>query len=120
MGCVDPVHSGDLQVASGSIAACMIAAGLRPREDAFLGALVNAYRRFALKGVVVCPRRIASSFFVLTCWWLPVLFETVDHLWYGLLCTKVEIHNSSFTNSNCSSMHGCRRSAVCQLRREWC
>jgi hypothetical protein len=53
MGCIDPALSNDLSVASGSLAACMIAAGVRPRQDPFLMALVQAYRRSALKDVLV-------------------------------------------------------------------
>ena len=60
MGCSDPAHSGDLQVTSRSLTACMIASGMRPREDAFLGSLVEAYRRFALKDLVVCCPKHAS------------------------------------------------------------
>ena len=53
MGCTDPSNSSGLHVASSSLAACMIAAGVKPRSDPLLMGLVQAYRAFALKGIQV-------------------------------------------------------------------
>lgn len=54
MGCDDPSNTDSLHVSSGSLAACMIAAGILPKEDELLLSLVQSYRSYALKGVQVC------------------------------------------------------------------
>jgi hypothetical protein len=53
MGCTDPSSSTGLHVPSASLAACMIAAGIRPDQDPLLMSLVKSYRAFALKNVQV-------------------------------------------------------------------
>lgn len=53
MGCVDPTNHSDAHLPAGCLAACMVAAGIRPEEDALLKSLVAAYRGYALKNIVV-------------------------------------------------------------------
>ena len=51
MGCDDPSNTDILHVSSASLAACMVAAGIKPREDDLLMSLMQAYRSYMLKGV---------------------------------------------------------------------
>lgn len=53
MGCVDPTNYSDAHLPAGCLAACMVAAGIRPEDDSLLHALVSSYRSFALKSIMV-------------------------------------------------------------------
>lgn len=54
LGCVDPTQHSDAHLPVGCLAACMVAAGIKPDDEPLLKSLVTAYRSYALKNVIVC------------------------------------------------------------------